>query len=84
MGHEVGNDDTDDAGGLLAQALGEGVGPIVACLGQRFDAFLHLLAHFVAAMKRARHRGHTDAELRGQVFEGCAMLFHGRKSGVDQ
>ena len=61
VGDEVGHYDANNLRCLLAQALCEGVGPVVQFLGQCLHALAHVLAYLRAAVECTADGGYADA-----------------------
>ena len=74
VGDQVGHDDANDLRCLLAQALREGVGPVVQALGQFLHTLLHLLAYLRRRMQRSADSGNTDIQFLCQVLQRYPVL----------
>ena len=66
---EIGYDNADDLGLLMAQGAGKRIGTVVELLGQGLDALLHLLTYLGGTAQGPADGGNADAELTGKVFE---------------
>ena len=66
---EIGYDNADDLGLLMAQRAGKGIGTVVELLGQRLDALLHLLTYLGGTAQGPADGGNADTELGGEVLE---------------
>ena len=78
MRHDVGHDDSDDAGRVFPQAQGERIGAVIHFFGKLFGFGAQFAAYFGAVFQCPRNGGNGYAEPLGKIFQrGVFRVAHG-------